>query len=126
MEFEPLFFSSVKPYETDDIVENCITTYFLRFQYEKPLLHYDTKLVRSLLKENPNWHRMEMLSLFFDFTYIIEVPIDPTCFIGSLEKLYAFGYFAPQLFKQGKSDFVFHLPMLIKAVKSGFHTDQSF
>lgn len=120
MEFEPLFFSSVKPYETDDIVENCITTYSLRFQYEKPLLHYDTKLVRSLLKENPNWHRMEMLSLFFDFTYIIEVPIDPTCFIGSLEKLYAFGYFAPQLFKQGKSDFVFHLPMLIKAVKSGF------
>ena len=125
MEFEPIFFNPVKPYETEDIVENCITTYSLRFSYQKPLLHYDTVLVRSLLKENSNLHRMEMLSLLFDFNYILKVPIDPACFIGCLQQLFAFGYFAPQLFKQGRGDFIFQLPLLIKAVKTGFkeHAD---
>ena len=81
-DFEPVFFNPIKPPDNDYVTSNCMTAYSIAINSDFPVLRHDLYFVKNLLKENPNFHKMELLSLLYDFMYIIRIPLsNNSCFV---------------------------------------------
>ncbi|OHT04461.1 Beige/BEACH domain containing protein [Tritrichomonas foetus] len=121
--FEPVFFSPVKPPDNDYVTNNCVTAFSIQINSPFPVLRHEVGLVDTLLKEHTNFHKMELLSVLYDFLYVMRVPLsnDPNdqsvnVFILATRKLYTIGYFANQMFRQNDTDFVSYIPFLFETL----------
>ena len=132
-DFEPVFFNPIKPPDNDYVTSNCMTAYSIAINSDFPVLRHDLYFVKNLLKENPNFHKMELLSLLYDFMYIIRIPLSNNSnyqsediYILAIRKLYAIGYYANQMFRHNDLDFIKQIPFLIQIIINLYHKYQNY
>lgn len=122
--FDPTFFNAVKPPDNAYITDNCVLAFSISDKDSvKPLLRHDIHLVNTLLKENGKYHKMEFLSILYDFLNILDQPLEynsneRTLYtdIFAIRKLYAIGHFSNQMFRHNYTDFIKAIPPAVRTI----------
>lgn len=126
--FNPIFFNPIKPPDNDYVINNCLLSFSKDMKNpDQPIFRHDIHLVNTLLKENGKYCKMELLSVLYDFLNLLKKPLitenNHNHFflqILAIQKLFAYGHFSNQLFKNN-IDFLQNIPPLLKVIISLFN-----
>ena len=100
--FDPIFFKSTKQPNSELVSLNCITIFSEKDETEN-MLNYDQSLISVLIQSIPHMIEMEFLAIVYNFSELIDTPINEDCVILSSRKLFAIGFFIAQLIKENRA-----------------------